>query len=77
VVLDVLKEQDVDKKSVLSTEQFTGALQGIGVPLGPEEFQKLIKVYDKKGEGKLNYDDLLTEQKFIHAVSSVIKSNHV
>ena len=69
VVTDVLKEQDPDKSGVIPTQQFTTSLEGIGIPLQSEEFEKLIRVYDKKGEGKLNYDDFLTEQKYIHAVS--------
>ena len=69
VVIDVLKEHDTNKSGVISTEEFTTSLQGIGVPLQSEEFDKLLKIYDKKGEGKLNYEDFLTEQKFIHAVS--------
>ena len=69
VVTDVLKEQDPDKSGVIPTQQFTSSLEGIGIPLQSEEFEKLIRVYDKKGEGKLNYDDFLTEQKYIHAVS--------
>lgn len=27
-------------------------------------------MYDKKGEGSMSYDDFLSEQKYIHAVSS-------
>ncbi len=68
-VMDVLKQEDKDKTGVLLTDKFTQALQGIGVPLQSEEFEKLLQVYDKKGEGKLNYEDFFTEQKFIHAVS--------
>ena len=33
------------------------------------EFAKLLAVYDKKRTGKVSYDDFLTEQKYIHAVS--------
>ena len=68
-VMDVLKEQDEERSGVIPSDKFTEVLQGIGVPLQSEEFDKLLKVYDKKGEGKLNYEDFLTEQKFIHAVS--------
>ncbi len=67
--MDVLKEQDEERSGVIPSDKFTEVLQGIGVPLQSEEFDKLLKVYDKKGEGKLNYEDFLTEQKFIHAVS--------
>ncbi len=68
-VMDVLRGQDEERSGVIPSDKFTEVLQGIGVPLQSEEFDKLLKVYDKKGEGKLNYEDFLTEQKFIHAVS--------
>lgn len=66
---DLLREQDPTLSGSITTDVFTTTLESIGVPLSSEEMAKLLAVYDKKGEGKLNYDDLLTEQKYIHAVS--------
>lgn len=68
-VTDLLREQDPTLSGTITTEAFTTTLQTIGVPLSSEDMPKLLHIYDKKGEGKLNYDDLLTEQKYIHAVS--------
>lgn len=74
--MDVLREEDKEKSGVIPTEEFKKVLQGMGVPLQEEGFEKLFKVYDKKGEGKINYEDFYTEQKFIHAVScSLYKYN--
>lgn len=41
----------------------------MGMSLQSDERSKLIKIYDKKGEGFVNWDDLVSEHKYIHAVS--------
>ena len=69
VVIELLKEQCPDKTDVITTDQFFSVLEGISVPLDSDSKVKLLAIYDKKGEGKLNYDDFITEQKFVHAVS--------
>ena len=69
VVLDLLKEQSTEKSDAIATEQFFSVLEGIGAPLESDNKVKLLAIYDKKGEGKINYGDFLTEQKFVHAVS--------
>lgn len=69
VVVELLKEKDNEKASVLPKEVFFSVLEEIGAPLESETRAKLQTIYDKKGEGKINYDDLITEQKFVHAVS--------
>ena len=67
-LVDLLKEQDEAKSEVITTEQFFSALEGIAAPLDSDIKVKLLAIYDKKGEGKINYTDFLTEQKFVHAV---------
>ena len=71
VLVDLLKEQDEAKSEVITTEQFFSTLEGIAAPLDSDIKVKLLAIYDKKGEGKINYADFLTEQKFVHAVSLV------
>ena len=68
-MIDLLREQDPDSKGTISTDALTSTLQSIAVPLESDEFSKLLALYDKKGEGVMNYDDFLSEQKYIHAVS--------
>ena len=70
-LVDVLKEQDEAKSEVITTEQFFSTLEGIAAPLDSDIKVKLLAIYDKKGEGKINYTDFLTEQKFVHAVRLV------
>ena len=70
-ILDLLKEEDPGRSGTLPSDLFTSVLQRIEVPLDAEEISKLLAVYDKKGEGVVNYDDFLSEQKYIHAVSSL------
>ena len=67
-VHDLLKEQDTAKTDIVTTEQFFSTLEGVGVPLDSDNKGKLLAIYDKKGEGKLNYSDFIAEQKFVHAV---------
>ena len=71
VLVDLLKEQDEAKSEMITTEQFFSTLEGIAAPLDSDIKVKLLAIYDKKGEGKINYADFLTEQKFVHAVSLV------
>ena len=68
-MIDLLREQDPDSKGTISTDALTSTLQSIAVPLESDEFSKLLALYDKKGEGVMNYNDFLSEQKYIHAVS--------
>ena len=53
---------------MISTEGFTSVLHTMGAPLQSEHLESLFSIYDKKGEGVMNYDDFISEQKFIHAV---------
>lgn len=68
VLLDLLKEQNTEKSEVITTEQFFSTLEGIAAPVDSDNKVKLLAIYDKKGEGKINYTDFITEQKFVHAV---------
>lgn len=68
VLLDLLKEQNTEKSEVITTEQFFSTLEGIAAPVDSDNKVKLLAIYDKKGEGKINYNDFITEQKFVHAV---------
>ena len=44
----------------------------MGVPLQSDDLTSLLAIYDKKGEGVMNYDDYISEQKYIHAVSLIL-----
>ena len=68
ILLDLLKEQNTEKSEVITTEQFFSTLEGIAAPVDSDKKVKLLAIYDKKGEGKINYTDFITEQKFVHAV---------
>ena len=68
VLVDLFKEQDTAKLEVITTEQFFSIVEGIAAPLDSDNKVKLLAIYDKKGEGKINYTDFITEQKFVHAV---------
>ena len=69
VLVDLLKEEDTEKSTVITTEQFFSTLEGIAAPVDSDNKVKLLAIYDKKGEGKINYNDFIAEQKFVHAVS--------
>ena len=68
VLVDLFKEQDTAKSEVITTEQFFSVVEGIAAPLDSDNKVKLLAIYDKKGEGKINYTDFVTDQKFVHAV---------
>lgn len=68
-VKEMLCSYDPDKTGTIETEDFFSSLSGMGMPLTEEGRTKLLAVYDKKGEGKMNYNDLLADHKYIHAVS--------
>ena len=67
-VLELLKEKSTEKSDVVTTELFFSVLEEIGAPLDSDCKSRLLAIYDKKGEGKINYDDFITDQKFVHAV---------
>lgn len=48
------------------------SLKLLQCPIKSEEnMSKLIAIYDKAKHGRLSYDDLLEEHKYVHAVSNV------
>ena len=71
-IMDLLRAQDPKGTGMIPTDAFTSTLQSIKAPLEHDELSKLLAIYDKKGEGVMNYDDFISEQKYIHAVSSLI-----
>ena len=71
-IMDLLRAQDPNGTGMIPTDTFTSTLQSIKAPLEHDELSKLLAIYDKKGEGVMNYDDLISEQKYIHAVSPYI-----
>ena len=58
----------------MTTDAFTSVLHSMGVPLQSDDIVSLLNIYDKKGGGVINYDDFISEQKYIHAVSHNCKS---
>ena len=69
-LLELCREQQSGEGGVITTEAFTSVLHTMGAPLESEGLTSLLAIYDKKGEGVMNYDDFISEQKFIHAVSN-------
>lgn len=56
----------------ISTDNFMESLKLLQCPIKSEEnMSKLIAIYDKAKHGRLSYDDLLEEHKYVHAVSNV------
>ena len=68
-VKDLLRGFDSENKGSLETEDFFTSMASMAMPLTEEGKAKLLTVYDKKGEGKISYNDLLSDHKYIHAVS--------
>lgn len=68
-VKDLLKSFDSEDKGSLETDDFFTSMSGMGMPLTEDGKAKLLTVYDKKGEGKISYSDLLSNHKYTHAVS--------
>jgi ankyrin repeat protein len=66
-LLELCREQQSGEGGVITTEAFTSVLHTMGAPLQSEGLTSLLAIYDKKGEGVMNYDDFISEQKFIHA----------
>ena len=63
---------DVERKGALETDELFSSLSDLGVPLEEEGRTRLLAVYDKKGSGKISYEDLLADHKYIHAVSKTL-----
>ena len=71
---NTLKYSPDNKEGTIPVDRFKEALGELRVPLGGEEWEKLMKTYDKKETGSMSWDDLLTDHKYVHAVSSYYKS---
>lgn len=69
LLLELCREQQSGDGLTITTDAFTSVLQSMGAPLESEHLTSLLNIYDKKGEGVVNYDDYISEQKYIHAVS--------
>ena len=69
LLLELCREQQSGEDGVMTTDAFTSVLHTMGAPLQPDHITSLLTIYDKKGEGVINYDDFISEQKYIHAVS--------
>jgi len=67
-VRDLLKSYDAESTGMVETEDFFSCLSGMGKSLDVEHKTKLLATYDKKKEGKINFGDLLSDHKYIHAV---------
>ena len=70
-LIDIFREQEAAEREVITTDAFMGILERMRVPLQSEDLMELFSIYDKKNEGLINYDDFISEQKYIHAVSQV------
>lgn len=69
LLLDLCHEQRSGDGGAIATDAFTSILHTMRVPLQSDNLTSLLAIYDKKGEGVMNYDDYISEQKYIHAVS--------
>ena len=66
--MEVLRAQEENQGTVIPTETFASALESIGAPLTGHDMTKLMRIYDKKGEGRFDWDDLISEHKYVNAV---------
>lgn len=74
-VTELLRSHDEGGELVgnITTENFMESLKLLQCPVRSDEnISKLIAIYDKAKHGRLSYDDLLEEHKYIHAVSSFL-----
>lgn len=70
LVWESLKNCIDNRNGVLPVETFKTLLaEGMDAPITEDDWPKLLKIYDKKNEGVLNWEDLITDHKYIHAVS--------
>ena len=72
-ISDQLRSHDEGGELVgnITTENFVESLKLLQCPVRSDEnISKLIAIYDKAKHGRLSYDDLLEEHKYVHAVSS-------
>ena len=71
-VSELLRSHDEGGELVgnISTDNFVESLKLLQCPVNNDEnISKLSAIYDKAKHGRLNYDDLLEEHKYVHAVS--------
>lgn len=68
-VKEMLRGHDTERTGSLPVVTFMACLSELHIPLSQDSKTKLLAIYDKKGEGVINYDELLSVHKYIHTVS--------
>jgi len=70
-VTELLRSHDEGGESIgtITTENFIESLKLLHCPINDDGISKLIVQYDKSKQGRLNYEDMLEEHKYVHAVS--------
>ena len=74
-VSELLRSHDEGGELVgnITTDNFVGSLKLLQCPVNNDEnISKLSAIYDKAKHGRINYDDLLEEHKYVHAVSAFL-----
>lgn len=72
-VSELIRSHDEGEELVgnISTDNFVELLKSLQCPVNNDEnISKLLAIYDKAKHGRLNYEDLLEEHKYVHAVSN-------
>lgn len=57
---------DPDDKGVINKDDFSDSLQGLNAPIEDDEMKKLLTIYDKNRDGKIDFNDFLTGKKFLN-----------
>lgn len=74
-VSELLRSHDEGGELVgnISTDNFVESLRLLQCPVNNDEnISKLTAIYDKAKHGRISYDDLLEEHKYVHAVSQLV-----
>lgn len=75
-VIELIQSRDEGGELVgnISTDNFVESLKLLQCPVNNDEnMSKLLAIYDKAKHGRINYEDLLEEHKYVHAVSKFFK----
>ena len=65
--LDSLERKE-HAAGMIPQEEFIQLLTSLGAPFSPEDLTKLAGMHDKSKSGMVNYEEFLSEQKYINTV---------
>lgn len=65
-IFNMMIKYDFDEKGIVTKDNFSDSLTGMGVLVEEEEMKKVVAVYDKNKDGNVDFNDFLIGKKYVN-----------